>query len=123
MSPPRMTTLTWQLPLRPQEVEDDEEEFSDRADDFEREYNFRFEEEGATQVAGHARHDPTSMRRQTKLSRKSEQTEQRKERRLEVTTRQPSLCCARSAQQGCLVAMRCASPRSCGGKRRRSCAG
>lgn len=40
-----------------------EERFSDREEEFERSHNFRFEEEGAAQVVGHARHAAGSMRR------------------------------------------------------------
>jgi len=66
------------------EGDEEEEEFSDRADDFERGHNFRFEEAGATQVQGHARHDPKSMRRQSKLARKGEKTDEKKARKLEL---------------------------------------
>lgn len=40
-----------------------EDGFSEREDDFEREHNFRFEEAGAAQVTGHARHAKGSLRR------------------------------------------------------------
>ena len=63
---------------------DDEDAFSDRADDFERQHNFRFEEAGAAQVTHHPRHDPNSVRRQTALGRKKEAEEAKKARKAEA---------------------------------------
>ena len=55
--------------------------FSDQEDDFERTYNFRFEEAGAGAVTGHARHAGDSLRRQAALARKQEAETERKARR------------------------------------------
>ena len=63
---------------------DEEDEEDDRADAFERRHNFRFEEEGATQVMTHPRHDPNSVRRQAALGRKAAAEEQRKARKAEA---------------------------------------
>ena len=45
----------------------------------------RYEEAGAMQVVSHARHDPKSMRRQSKLARKNEQAEQKNPLTLTLT--------------------------------------
>jgi protein KRI1 len=66
------------------EPDDEEEDFEDRADDFERKHNFRYEEEGAATLAGHPRHDPSSVRRQAQLSRGREREEAKKARKAEA---------------------------------------
>ena len=50
----------------------------------ERRHNFRFEEEGASQVASHPRHDSSSVRRQAALSRGREREAAKKERKAEA---------------------------------------
>eukprot|EP00900_Chrysochromulina_parva_P000238 jgi/Chrpa1/10214/Chrysochromulina_OHIO_Genome00019661-RA len=64
--------------------EEEEEDFEDRADDFERKHNFRYEEDGAATLAGHPRHDPSSVRRQAQLSRGREREEAKKARKAEA---------------------------------------
>lgn len=43
--------------------EDEDDEFEDRADEFEAKYNFRFEDPEGTQIVSHGRNIPDSMRR------------------------------------------------------------
>lgn len=61
------------------EMEDGGEEFDDKVDAFEAEYNFRFEEPDGTQVASHARSISGSMRRPD--DRRKRAREARKERK------------------------------------------
>lgn len=65
-------------------LDEGEEAFSDREDDFEREYNFRYEEPGADRIQGHARHAEGSMRRQAQLSRQKDAAVLKKEKKEEV---------------------------------------
>ena len=57
----------------------EEEEFMDKVDDFEREYNFRFEEEGAAQLVSFPRTIDDSVRR--KNDRRKEKRKERAERK------------------------------------------
>jgi len=70
--------------------EDEEGDFSDREDDFERQFNFRFEEPGATNVMGHARQQDGSVRREAKLGRKRELAGQKLERKSAARERKES---------------------------------
>jgi protein KRI1 len=61
-------------------IVDEEDAEEKREDNFERSYNFRFEEAGATQLVGHARYQAHSIRRQAALGRKREAEAARRER-------------------------------------------
>ena len=67
-----------------EEDEGEEDAFDDRADDFERKHNFRYEEAGANQIMTHPRHDPNSVRRQAQLGRKKEAEDAKKVRKAEA---------------------------------------
>ena len=62
----------------------EDEDFSDREDDFERAYNFRFEEPGAERVVSHPRSTDASIRKQAEAGRKREAAEARRARKEEA---------------------------------------
>ncbi|ORX59286.1 Krr1-domain-containing protein [Piromyces finnis] len=70
--------------LDTEEISDDEEEV-DKADRFESQYNFRFEEEGGTQLITHSRNIEDSMRR--KNNSRKQKRENVKQRKLEEKNR------------------------------------
>eukprot|EP00398_MALV-I-01_sp_L67-1_P000009 gene9-775_t len=56
------------------------EDYEDKADEFEHKYNFRFEEEGGTQIVGHSRNVLGSVRQKDdKRKRKRQEKKERKE--------------------------------------------
>ena len=83
-TPERGASATSAAAAAADDGDEDEDAFSDRADDFERAHNFRYEEGGAGSVAGHPRHDASSVRRQTALGRKKEAEAGRKARKAEA---------------------------------------
>ncbi|KAJ3091889.1 hypothetical protein HK102_012811 [Quaeritorhiza haematococci] len=68
------------IPTYNEIVDDDEDEDAvEEAEEFERQYNFRFEEEGGAQIVTHARNIPNSVRRKDdKRARQREEREARK---------------------------------------------
>jgi len=70
--------------LDTEEISDDEEEV-EKADKFESQYNFRFEEEGGTQLITHSRNIEDSMRR--KNNTRKQKRENAKQRKLEEKKR------------------------------------
>eukprot|EP01135_Chromosphaera_perkinsii_P001853 Nk52_evm2s212 gene=Nk52_evmTU2s212 len=67
------------------EILSEDDEFLDKVDDFEREYNFRFEEEGASQLVAYPRQIDDSVRRSD--DRRKEKRRQRAERKKEEKLR------------------------------------
>mmetsp|Transcript_58732 Transcript_58732/g.128930 ORF Transcript_58732/g.128930 Transcript_58732/m.128930 type:complete len:700 (+) Transcript_58732:68-2167(+) len=85
-------TTSMQPKIKGDDDSDESEEQLDKADDFEREYNFRFEMEDGQQIQGHKRNPENSVRqkndkRKRQRQEKAERKEEEKIRRIEELKR------------------------------------